>query len=74
MTGVRPIQPMGLMLVGGFAAQLLLGLGAFVAVRGGVGQQGQLLLTTAHQGFGAALLGLSCGLACWCFRLLRSTD
>jgi len=74
LTGLRPIQPMGLMLVGGFAVQLLLGLGAFVAIRGGVGEQGQLLLATAHQGFGAALLALSCSLVCWCFRLLQSGD
>lgn len=72
--GLRPIQPMALMLVGGFAAQLLLGLGAFVAVRGGVGAEGQLLLATAHQGFGAALLALACALCCWCFRLLRPPD
>ncbi|MDQ7086951.1 MAG: COX15/CtaA family protein [Acidobacteriota bacterium] len=56
--------------------QLLLGLGALVAVlfRGGRGEPSwtEVLVATAHQLNGALLLGLCVLLACWTRRLLRT--
>jgi len=73
--GQKLLQRLGLALVGAVALQLLLGLGAFVAVRaaasGDLEAAVEVLLTTAHQGFGAVLLASAVMLLCLNFRLLK---
>ena len=68
--GQRPLRRVGLGLAIAVALQLGLGLAAFAATRGSPGQAGEVLLTTAHQGFGAVLLALAVTLLCWSHRLL----
>ena len=73
--GQKLLQRLGLALVGAVALQVLLGLGAFVAVRaaasGDLKPAVEVLLTTAHQGFGAVLLAAAVMLLCMNFRLLK---
>jgi len=74
----RPrLSRLGLGLTLAVALQVLLGLAAFVAVRGVAAgdfpHAARVLLTTAHQGFGAALLGLAVSFLCWSFRLPGGT-
>jgi len=66
----RPLQRVGLGLAVAVALQIALGLAAFVATRGGLSPASEVLLTTAHQGFGAVLLALAVMLLCWSHRLL----
>ncbi len=69
-----PLQRLGLAIAGAVALQIVLGLAAFVGTRaaaaGDLAPGLEVLLTTAHQGFGAILLGLAVTLVCWSFRLL----
>ncbi len=73
--GQKLLQRLGLALVGAVTLQVLLGLGAFVAVRGAASGElrpaVEILLTTAHQGFGAVLLAAAVMLLCMNFRLLK---
>jgi cytochrome c oxidase assembly protein subunit 15 len=69
--GHRPLQRTGLALSVAIAMQVVLGLGAFVALRAeadGAGGGAGVLLATAHQVGGAVVLGLAVLLACWSFR------
>ncbi len=73
--GEKTLQRLGLILVGTVTMQVLLGLGAFLAVRGAasgdLSPAVEILLTTAHQGFGAVFLAASVVLLCLNFRLLK---
>ncbi len=67
----RPLlQRIGIGLAGGVGVQVLLGILAFVATAGAVGEAWNLALATAHQWFGAILLALATLLAWWNRRLL----
>lgn len=71
----RPLPGLGLALLGLIFVQLILGLLAYVAVSGGTAPPGtsrgwHVLLTTAHQSMGAALLGVTIMLTLWHFRLV----
>jgi cytochrome c oxidase assembly protein subunit 15 len=71
--GQRRLQRLGLALAGAVSLQLLLGFATF-AVTGGVSTGGiALILPTAHQWFGAVLLGLAVLLFCWEHRSLAPT-
>jgi heme A synthase len=59
---------LGLTLIVAVALQVALGLGAF-ATTGGADAPLEIVVTTAHQWFGAVLLGLAVSLACWTFRV-----
>jgi heme A synthase len=68
--GRRPLlQRLGLALVLAVVLQIGLGFAAYLATLP-EGADGSLLLATTHQGFGAALLGLSVSLLAWSFRLV----
>jgi len=69
--GSPALRRLGLGLVGAVGLQLALGLAAF-AVSGPAWQQAPaaVAITTAHQWFGAILLGAAVALQCWVFRLL----
>jgi cytochrome c oxidase assembly protein subunit 15 len=66
------LRRVGLALVGAVLVQVGLGLGAFAASRvAGSDPEGlELALSTAHQWFGAVLLGLAVMLQCWNTRVL----
>jgi len=68
------LQRLGLALAVAVALQIVLGFAAYLAVRGAaegeIAAATHVLLRTAHQGFGAVLLGLTVMLLCWSFRLL----
>lgn len=68
------LQRLGLTLAAAVCCQLLLGFGALVAtsaVKSGVLPASfDLTVATAHQWFGAVLLGLAVLLVCWSFRLV----
>jgi len=68
------LRRLGQALVGAIGFQLLLGLAAYVATAIGAHSAepsaAGILLATAHQWFGAVLLGLAVLLLCWDFRLL----
>jgi cytochrome c oxidase assembly protein subunit 15 len=70
----RLLQRLGLMLIAAISVQLVLGLAAFVvtgAVSGGGLSRGyDLVISTAHQWFGAVLLALAVLLGAWTGRLL----
>jgi len=65
------LQRLGWLMAGGVAAQLLLGILAYVSRDGDLGPLAQLAVATAHQWFGAVLLAVAVALACWTLRLLR---
>jgi hypothetical protein len=67
------LQRLGLALAVAVSVQILLGFSAFLALRspaGDVEPAVLVMLRTAHQGFGAVLLGLAVTLVCWSFRLV----
>ncbi|HYB22536.1 MAG TPA: hypothetical protein VED41_01980, partial [Solirubrobacteraceae bacterium] len=78
LTGIEPAQPLlrrlGRALIGTACFQVMLGVAALVVVtlrEAGAPRPGwQVLITTAHQATGAALLGLATALWLWTFRLL----
>jgi cytochrome c oxidase assembly protein subunit 15 len=63
------LQRLGIALVLAVALQIGLGFAAYLATLP-EGAEGSLLLATAHQGFGAVLLGLSVALSAWSLRLI----
>ncbi len=73
--GEKSLQRLGLALVAAVTLQVLLGLGAFVALRAAAGGDlppaVEVLLTTAHQGFGAVVLAAAVVLLCLNFRFLK---
>jgi cytochrome c oxidase assembly protein subunit 15 len=76
--GLKLLQRLGLVLVAAVALQVLLGFGAFVAVRaaetGNLHPAAEVLATTAHQGFGAVLLATAVTLLCLNFRLIEAGE
>jgi hypothetical protein len=70
----RLMQRLGLMLLVAIAVQLVLGLAAFVVTGavsdGGLSRGYDLVISTAHQWFGAVLLALAVLLSAWTCRLL----
>jgi hypothetical protein len=67
-----PLRRVGLALVGAVVVQVALGLGAYAASSDAGSDPGglELALTTAHQWFGAVLLGLAVKLQCWNYRFV----
>ena len=73
----RPrLQRLGLALIGALAVQVVLGVLALLASVGAEGEETasifEITLATAHQWFGALLLGAAVLLTCWNFRLIAS--
>lgn len=77
--GLNPRQPLlrrlGLALIAAASLQLLLGLGAFavtgIASSGASARSFDLVVSTAHQWFGAVVLAVAVLTSCWTFRLVR---
>ena len=71
------LKRIGMILASGVGLQVMLGFIAY-AVTGAAGGEAipalDLVIATAHQWFGAALLGLTAMLVCWNARLLTSTS
>jgi hypothetical protein len=71
----EPVLPrLGLALVGAALLQVALGVAALLAATpswSGAAPALSVGARTAHQWFGAVLLGVAVALACWTFRLLR---
>jgi cytochrome c oxidase assembly protein subunit 15 len=74
----RMLQRLGLFLTGAIGVQLVLGLAAFAVtglVSGGaLSRSFDLVVSTAHQWFGAILLALAVLIACWNYRLLATSE
>jgi cytochrome c oxidase assembly protein subunit 15 len=69
------LRTTGLWLVGLMLVQLMLGLAALAVLSDAVPRSVNAIITTAHQGIGAALLAVAVALAMWSYRLLaRSQD
>jgi cytochrome c oxidase assembly protein subunit 15 len=68
--GHRVLRRSGLVLAVAVCLQVVLGFATFLAGRAAAGSApaAEVLLETAHQGFGAVLLGLAVVLLCWGYR------
>ena len=76
--GLRALERLGIALVVAVGAQVALGIVAFVARTAARNNADNLPLeiavTTAHQWFGAVLLGVAVALVCWIYRPARASD